>query len=228
MESKNYTDLYSLGARRFGSERWASMALQLSAELQKQGIEPVPLELLANITWAACMEAWGASTAHAVDKHCTRKVAGVIIWRGNALLLQERLTGAVGKAPSAGHREESEGAEEAARREAFEETGLVLTSCTMLAEGRKHEHCKRYGSEYHDWTVFQGTAEQDVLTLNPYESKQIGWYQPYEVLELAARTEEYLQLRLSEADWTQRPGLEVVWYYWFKDLGILDRLRTLV
>ena len=226
--STNLTDLYTLGARRFGSERWANMAIKLAAELQKQGIDPVPPELIANVAWIACVEAWGASTAHAVDKHCTRKVVGCIIWKGNDLLLQDRLTGAEGLAPSAGHREEGEGVEEAVAREVLEETGLILTGSTLLAEGRRFEHCKRYGSDYHDWSVLEGKVEQYELVLNPFESRNIGWYQPYEVIEAAARTEEYLKQQISEADWQQRPGLEVVWYYWLLELGILDRLKKLV
>ncbi|HZU03409.1 MAG TPA: NUDIX domain-containing protein [Ktedonobacteraceae bacterium] len=219
------TELYSLGARRFRSDRWASMALNISAELQKHGFDPVPPDLLANLTWVACMQAWGPETAHNVDKHCTRKVAGVLIWQGTRLLLQERLTGASGMAPSAGHLEASEDAKEAIRREAEEETGILLAQCTLIGQGRRFEQCKRYGSDYHDWSIFEGYTEQQELRLNPFESKRIGWYEPYEVLELAKRTEEYLRQRISSFDWQQRPGLEVVWYWWMKELGILDRLQ---
>jgi 8-oxo-dGTP pyrophosphatase MutT (NUDIX family) len=229
-ETADYTaaQLATLGPRRFGSERWKSMAMHLSAELQSQGFTSLPPKLLARLTWIACVEAYGPETAHNVDKHCSRKVAGVIIWHGNDLALQERLTGAKGIAPSAGHLEETEDPEEAVRREASEETGLTLLHCALMATGRRFDKCKRFGSDYHDWFVFEGHARnREDLRLNPDESVSIAWYQPFQVLELASRTEEFLQQRVSQADWEQRPGLEVVWYWWFQHLGVLDRLKLL-
>jgi hypothetical protein len=95
------TDLSFLGVQRFGSSRWSSMTIKLAAELEKSGINPDTLtpDVLSNLAWAACLEAWGAETAHGANKHCTRKVAGVIAWYGDKMALQERLTGAVGRAP---------------------------------------------------------------------------------------------------------------------------------
>ena len=222
------TQIAAIGSRRFGSERWKNMATHLSAELQRQGLDSVPSELLVHLTWAACLEAWGPETAHNVHKHCTRKVAGLIIWYGNDLALQERLTGTKGIAPSAGHLEESEDPEETVRREAEEETGLIIPDCALIGSGRRFEKCKRFGSDYHDWYVYAGSAQRrEDLRLNPNESVSVAWYKPFQVLELAARTEEYLRQRVSQADWDQRPGLEVVWYWWFRELGILDRLKQL-
>ena len=227
MIAKNTTSLYSLGARRFGSGRWADMATRIGATLQKHGITTNYFEVLTDLTWDACLQAWGAETAHGADKHCTRKVAGVIIWHGDRMAMQERLTGACGIAPSAGHLEESEDAESAMVREAYEELGIIVNSVQLLGQGRRFERCKRYGSDYHDWSVFQARIQGDALQLNPGESKHVAWYQPYQVLELAQRTEQYLEQQISEADWRQRPGLEVVWYHWMRDLGILDRLAQL-
>src|SRR5436305_10656849 len=219
------TEMYSLGARRFGSARWSGMYMQLAAEWQKQQVRPLSAaELLENFTWATCMQAWGPETAHGADKHCTRKVAGVIIWHGDRMALQERLTGACGFAPSTGHLEASEDAREAVIREAYEEMGITLTNCLLMATGRRCERCKRYGSDYHDWSVFEAYVESDVLELNPDEAKQIAWYEPYQVLELARRTEEYLHKCVSEEDWRARPGIEVVWYWWMRELGVLSRL----
>jgi len=204
------------------------MTIHLAAELQSQGLDSIPPLLLARLTWTACVEAYGPETAHNVDKHCSRKVAGVIIWHGNDLALQERLTGAKGIAPSAGHLEESEDPEETVRREAYEETGLTLLHCSLIGTGRRFDRCKRFGSDYHDWSIYEAHAQRrEELRLNPDESVSIAWYQPFQVLELAARTEEFLRQHISLVDWEQRPGLEVVWYWWLHQLGVLDRLRHL-
>jgi ADP-ribose pyrophosphatase YjhB (NUDIX family) len=176
------------GANRFG-ERWSEMSVQMMETIRACGM---PLDtddartLLAQLTWNACMTAWGLETAHSAHVPCSRESVGVLIMRGQEILLVERLTGAVGHACIAGHVEPGEGFEAAAARETREESGLEVTSLRLIAQGRRHERCKRMGSTYHDWRVYQAEVAGYDVRLNPTEARSIGWYDPQQLAPRAA------------------------------------------
>lgn len=209
------------GANRFG-EHWSEMSLQMIETIRACGM---PLDtdgaraLLAQLTWNACMAAWGIETAHSANVPCSRKSVGVLIMRGQDILLVERLTGAIGHACIAGHVEPEEGFEAAAARETREESGLEVTSLRLIAQGRRHERCKRMGSTFHDWRVYQAEVAGFNARLNPTEARRIDWYDPEQLAALVLRTEEYLEHLIAEADWQSCPGLERVWYYWLLRTG---------
>lgn len=209
------------GANRFG-ERWSEMSVQMIETIRASGLPPDTDDarsLLAQLTWNACMTAWGLETAHAANVPCSRRSVGVLIMRGQEILLVERLTGAVGHACIAGHVEPGEGFEAAAERETREESGLEVTSLRLIGQGRRHERCKRMGSTFHDWRVYQAVVAGFDARLNPTEARSIGWYDPQQLAALVLRTEEYLEHLIAEADWQSRPGLERVWYYWLLRTG---------
>lgn len=209
------------GANRFG-ERWSEMSVQMIGTIRACGMSldtDDARSLLAQLTWNACMTAWGLGTAHSANVPCSRKSVGVLIMHGQEILLVERLTGAVGHACIAGHVEQGEGFEAAAARETREESGLEVTSLRLIGQGRRHERCKRMGSTFHDWRVYQAEVSSYDVRLNPTEARSIGWYDPERLAALVLRTEEYLEHLIAEADWQSRPGLERVWYYWLLRTG---------
>lgn len=209
------------GANRFG-ERWSEMSFKMLETVRASGLSIGTDEarsLLAQLTWNACMTAWGLETAHSANVPCSRKSVGVLIMRGRDILLVERLTGAVGHACIAGHVEPGEGFETAAARETWEESGLEVTSLRQIGQGRRHERCKRLGSTFHDWRVYQAEVAGFDARLNATEARSIGWYDPQQLAAQVLRTEEYLEHLIAEADWQSHPGLERVWYYWLLRTG---------
>jgi ADP-ribose pyrophosphatase YjhB (NUDIX family) len=213
------------GATRFG-QRWSPMVLAMIETLRENSINPDTPEsraLVAELARNACMCAWGVETAHSANVPCSRQSVGVIIRRGDDLLLVERLSGAVGMACVAGHVEPGETFEEAAVRETQEESGLQVISLRRVTGGRRYERCKRAGSDYHDWVVFEAEVANYDAHHNPTESKRIGYFSPDLLAGLVRRTEEYLEHIISEEDWRSRPGFERVWFFWLRQAGYLEK-----
>jgi hypothetical protein len=57
--------------------------------------------------------------------------------------------------------------------------------------------------------------------LSQDEVKQIKWCIQLDLLSLAKKTEQYLKGEIKENDWEKSPGLEPIWYSWFKELKII-------
>lgn len=150
---------------------------------------------------------------------CSNKSAGVILQKGDKILLLERKNIPLGFAAPAGHVESDESFEEAARRELNEETGIDATTLLFLGEAKKGDNPCRRGGTWHYWKVYK--AETDGEIHRNEESKQIGWFSKDDILQLAQKTERYLRGEIIEKDWEATPGLEPVWYEWFKELHII-------
>jgi ADP-ribose pyrophosphatase YjhB (NUDIX family) len=153
---------------------------------------------------------------------CNHTSVGLIVQRYGTLLLIERHKFPIGMAAPSGHVDEDETYEQAAYRELFEETGLQAHSLTLVAEGLRYQWCRRPGGQWHDWKVYcaQVTLAQE-LRENAGECKRIGWYTPEHVAYLAKRTELYQAEQLSPDAWQVSPGLEVVWYYFLRQLKLI-------
>ena len=71
-------------------------------------------------------------------------------------------------------------------------------------------------------TADQQAAETEgELKPSQEETKQAGWYSKDELKQLAKKAEDYLAGTIKEDEWQNQPGLEPVWYDWFKELKII-------
>lgn len=151
---------------------------------------------------------------------CDNKSVGMLIRRGDEILLIERKKFPFGFAMPAGHVDDKGSFEDAAREEVEEEVGFKATALKQLKEGKKNNLCRRPGGSWHYWKVYEVEVEGN-LSPSEEETKQVGWYSKEEIERLAERTEEYLAGNISEVEWEANPGLEIVGYEWFKELGII-------
>lgn len=151
---------------------------------------------------------------------CDNKSVGMIIRNGDNILLIERKRGAIGFAPPAGHIDDFDSSELAAKGEVEEEVGLTVDELTLLGEGRKDNSCRREGGDHHYWWIYEAKTHGDIKR-SESETKQAGWFSIEEISDLADRTKLYLKGEISDEEWEKSPGIEPVWYEWFKELGIL-------
>ena len=152
---------------------------------------------------------------------CDNRSVGMIVRNDKGeLLLIERKKEPYGFAPPAGHVDDHGSFEDAARVELEEEVGLVAESLELVAEGRKDNTCRREGGDHHKWKIYRVTATGEVKR-SKEETKQAGWYTPLAIQKLAAKTEKYNRGEISEKEWRRSPGIEPVWYGWFKELRIV-------
>jgi len=144
----------------------------------------------------------------------------MLVRKNNAILLIERKKGVLGFAPPAGHVDQDPDFETTARRELEEETSLQATSLKLIHEGRRDNRCSREDGSWHYWKIYEveakGTPRPD-----KEETQSAGWFTKENLLELARKTEAYQRGEISEEAWKESPGLEPVWYDWFKELKIL-------
>jgi 8-oxo-dGTP pyrophosphatase MutT (NUDIX family) len=141
------------------------------------------------------------------------------------ILLIERARPPWGWAPIAGHVDEEVSKmgeplwEAAARREVQEEVGITLKGMRRVREGRKENKCRREGGDWHDWVIFEAESTE-LVSVKEDEVKGYKWASKEEIQKLAERTEEWLDGEITDQDWRENPGLELVWKGWLEDLGI--------
>ncbi|MDZ7611767.1 MAG: NUDIX hydrolase [Candidatus Moranbacteria bacterium] len=127
------------------------------------------------------------------------KSAGVIIKNNEGeILLIERAFFPLGWAAPAGHVDEGETFEEAAKREVYEETGLNIENLKQLAEEFvEWNECVK-GFRGHHWKVFETADWSGEVKINEGEAKQYKWVKSGDLGDME---------------------LEEVWEYWFGRLG---------
>lgn len=155
-----------------------------------------------------------------MPKVCDHTSVGMLVWRGDKLLLIERMRGTLGFAVPAGHVDGDPTPEAAAERELKEEVGLDTTSLTLIKEGRKENHCRRENGTWHYWKIYQITTTGEV-SRSQDETKRAGWYTKEQIKKLAERTALYNRGGIPEEEWSKNPGLEPVMYEWFGELNII-------
>lgn len=151
---------------------------------------------------------------------CDHTSVGMIIRQNDRLLLIERKNFPWGFAPPAGHVDGDSSYEIAAKREIEEEVGLQTKNLKLLTEGRKENKCRREDGNWHYWKIYAANTEGD-LERNINETKQAGWHSKREISDLAKKTEEYLINQITDKEWEKSPGIEPIWYEWFKELKII-------
>lgn len=153
-------------------------------------------------------------------KVCDNKSVGMIIRKGETILLIERKKPPYGFAPPAGHVDDKGSFDNAAKEEVEEEVGLNVVNVTLVTEGRKENPCRRPGGSWHYWKIYEVETSGEVKRSED-ETKQAGWYTVDQIKTLAQRTVSYKAGEISEDDWQNSPGIEPVWCEWFKELKIL-------
>ena len=155
-----------------------------------------------------------------MTKICDHTSVGIIVRRGEEILLIERKKFPFGFAPPSGHVDLDPDYETAAKRELKEEVGLEVVELNLLIEGKKENKCRRDGGTWHYWKIYQAEVQGDIVASSD-ETKQVGWFSPERIRELSDRTGKYLSGEITEKEWEESPGIEVVWYEWFKELEII-------
>lgn len=153
-------------------------------------------------------------------KTCDHTSVGMIVWQEGKLLLIERARKPYGFAAPAGHVDADVLFEDSARRELYEEVGLTAINLKLLVEGRKENHCRREGGTWHQWKIYEVKTTGEIKRSED-ETKQARFVGREEILELAERTKKYLNKEIIEEEWEKSPGIEPVWYEWFKELKII-------
>ena len=155
-----------------------------------------------------------------MSKKCNHTSVGMIVKKGDKILLIERAKLPFGYAIPAGHVEDGEEYEAAAVRELKEEVGLDSTRLDLVIEGRMENPCRREDGNWHFWKIFQISVEGEVARSED-ETKRVNWYSHDQIRQLAARTEDYKAGGISEEAWENNPGLEPVMSDWFKKIGLI-------
>lgn len=156
-----------------------------------------------------------------MTKVCDHTSVGMLVYKGNKILLIERKKYPFGFATPAGHVDDKGTYENAAREELEEEVGLKAKSLKLIKEGKKNNPCRRQGSSWHYWKIYKVEVEGK-LKPSKDETKQAGWYTRKQIEKLAKKTEQYLAGKILESEWQASPGLEPVWYQWFfKELKVI-------
>ncbi len=144
----------------------------------------------------------------------------MIVEKEGKILLIERAKFPKGFACPAGHVDGDPDFETCAKRELKEEVGLEATDLELLIEKRKENPCRREDGTWHYWKVYKAEAKGEIQR-SLDETKKAGWYSKDEIRTLGDRTEAYLSGKISEEDWDKNPGLEPIWFEWFKELQII-------
>lgn len=160
-----------------------------------------------------------------MTKVCDNSSVGVVITddRGRVLLFQ-RTTPPVGRAPVAGHVDDHGAVEEAARAEVAEEVGLTVTALVPVIVRWRNNVCRRQHGPIgpgHNWTVYRADVTGAVDT-DPAEARDARWYAPAEVQRLAERTAAHARGDITAAAFAADPGIGPVWAQFLQTLGLLD------
>ncbi len=124
---------------------------------------------------------------------------GALISRNGKYLLIDRVNVPYGYAGLAGHVDEGETPDSALLREVAEESGLAVTSRTLLFEEEIRDNVCSRGIPVHYFYLYVCETEGEPK-LDPEEAHSIGWYSAAELRTLP---------------------LEPVWEHWFKKIGVI-------
>lgn len=152
-----------------------------------------------------------------VRKQCDGRTVGVIITdRCGRVLLGDRADGA-GAAPIAGHVYDTRSdPDDAALSEVREEVGLFVTELIKVAVEWRPDRCARgdgpLGAGHH-WTLYRALATGR-MRVDPGRYTATRWAGPAEVENLAQRSLAFARGQVTDGQWRDRPGLELVWVRW--------------
>ena len=154
-------------------------------------------------------------------KKCDHRSVGMLVWRDGKILLIERKRPPFGFAPPAGHLDNDDDYEVAAKRELLEEVGLDTINIELLTEGKKDNPCRREDGSWHYWKIYNFNATGEI-NKSDTETKQAKFFSTGEIVILAELAARYTAGEISDDEWIKSPGLEPVWCEWFKELKIIN------
>jgi ADP-ribose pyrophosphatase YjhB (NUDIX family) len=151
------------------------------------------------------------------NEKCDHTSVGILVWQNDRLLLVERNRFPFGFAPPSGHLDGDHSFEIAALRELKEEVNLSIINIKLIAEGKMNNKCRREEGDWHYWKIYSASVEGDIKA-HPEEIKRVVMSNKEEIYMMTQRYEAYFSNKISEEEWQANPGLEPVWYEWFKIL----------
>lgn len=169
-----------------------------------------------------------------MSKKCDNTSVGVIIrHKDGRFAMIERRNFPQAFAFIAGHGD-GDIPEDASKKEAREEGGIVVLAQKLLLAKRYENPCKREGGTHHDWSIFEATQWEGALKADS-DAKASFWADQTRLESLAKITDEYAKmfglsmeelarnpaLVVGEESWKKNPGLEPVWVLILRDIGIL-------
>ena len=168
-----------------------------------------------------------------MPKHCDNKSVGIIVRNGENILLITRKNFPVSFALPAGHLD-GDTYEDAAIREAYEETNLQITQLKKVYEAVLYSPCKRVGGSHHAWHIYEALEWNGIAQAGSDASLAL-WTPPALVNHYVEHTlsfsekigvdignlSEFVRAVSQNPEWIKNPGLEPVWIILLKKIGIL-------
>ncbi|MDP3947822.1 MAG: NUDIX hydrolase [bacterium] len=173
-------------------------------------------------------------------KQCDSTSVGQILKREGASVLIERKNYPQAIALPAGHLDGDNYAA-AALRETSEEVGVLVGENRRIWQGRIENPCKREGGDHHLWEVYEAGSFTGELKAGD-DAKSYFLATPEELRRLAKRTEYFMKKfgivytdvnaltraifgnpadKATDAEWKGEMGLEPVWYFILKQIGVI-------
>lgn len=162
---------------------------------------------------------------HARDV-CDHTAIGVIVTDDDGrYLLIERAEYPHAWALPAGHVDDRGNPGNTAREKVSEKTGLTVGQLEHMTGGWRPNRCCRLVGQGrtpgHHWTVYRAVVTGEPAPSDD-ETRGVRWVTGAELQALADRTAAYARGKVTEAEWAASPGLEDVWRWWLRRIGILD------
>jgi len=176
-------------------------------------------------------------------KKCDNTSVGQIIRdEKNIYAIIERMNYPESFALPAGHVDGDPSFTEAMLREIEEEAGLLVQKNQTVFKEDIDNPCKRENGTHHLWEVYEAKEWSGELKAGS-DAKKAYWLSPAELQKIAKRTEYFMEKyaipynqvgaltiaifgknpedKATDPEWKEEMGLEPVWYYILKKLGIL-------
>ncbi|QQG46169.1 MAG: NUDIX hydrolase [Candidatus Niyogibacteria bacterium] len=167
---------------------------------------------------------------------------GEIIRDGEKIVVIERANYPESFALPAGHVDGDPNFISAVTRELEEEVGLRVDKNNIVFEEDIDNPCKREGGTHHLWKVYEALNWSGELRAGS-DAKKAVWFSKDDLQKIAARTEYFMKKygisydkvgkltvaifgknpaeKATDQEWKQEMGLEPVWYYILKKLGLI-------
>lgn len=155
---------------------------------------------------------------------CDHRHVGVLITRGERVLLAAPPAFSAGYSPLTGHgdgRTPQEAAAMLCRR-----AGLGDAVLSPAGGGRCPDTCSRPtgpGEPGHQWVLYRARVDQDPAATTTIT---LGWHTLDQVRSLADITVAYARGVVKEGSWRTSPGLSPTWVGWLIALGLVGRLPS--